>query len=187
MTPLRISCLALATLDGMFEDNYRRALRLTEIALRGQPDILLLPEAFAAGYCGTDLTPFAEDPARSPWHRAFADLSRRGHCLIVFGYIEAPPPQPQAASPPPAPGAASARTPTLRNAVRLLDCGEPLGTHYKYSLWPDQNIAFRDEPAMMLPGAGIDLFPSRWGQLAILTCYENWLPENWAAAATNSS
>jgi predicted amidohydrolase len=47
-TSVRIAAVSVATIDGLLDANYRRALRLTEIALKRKPDIVLLPEARAA-------------------------------------------------------------------------------------------------------------------------------------------
>jgi predicted amidohydrolase len=77
---IKVAAISIATVDGLVEANYQRALRLTEIAIDSSPDIVLLPETFAAGYCGTDLAPYAET-RESPWLKAFRELSRKGDCM----------------------------------------------------------------------------------------------------------
>lgn len=156
---VRIAAIAVATVDGMVAENYARALRLGEIALSSKPDIILFPEAFAAGYCGTDLRPHAE-ALDSDDQRRFMDLSRRGDCLVLVGFIE------------------KTRT-GVRNTVGLYDRGARLGTHSKRSLWVDKKRPYRDEPALMEPGPALEVFPTRFGRLAVVICYENMLAANW--------
>jgi len=48
----------MSAMDGMVEANHARAIRMAEISLKQNPDIILLREAFAASYCGkTNLSP----------------------------------------------------------------------------------------------------------------------------------
>ncbi len=163
---IAVAAIAIATVDGLVDANYQRAVRLVEIALAGAPDIILLPEAFAAGYCATDLTPFAERRS-SRRLRRFRELSRAGECLIALGYIEQ--------------GKAG-----IRNAVVLFDQGEEVGVHYKRTLWPDGVRPYRDERALMVPGATADVFATRFGRCAVFTCYENMVAGDWAEAAPHA-
>lgn len=160
---VRIAAVALATVDGMLPENYARALRLGRIALASKPDIILFPEAFAAGYFGTDLAPFAE-AVDSPHQRRLMELSREGGCLIVAGFLEKV-----------AHG--------IRNTAAVYDRGARIGAHSKMSLWVDRERPYRDEPALMEPGAAIEVFATRLGRLAILICYENVLEANWDGIA----
>lgn len=160
---IRIAAIAVATVDGMVAENYARALRLGEIALSSKPGIILFPEAFAAGYCGTDLRPYAE-ALDSDYQRRFMDLSRQGDCLVAVGFIEK----------------VSAG---VRNTVALYDRGACLGTHSKRSLWVDKKRPYRDEPALMEPGPALEVFPTRFGRTAVVICYENMLAANWDEVA----
>ena len=160
---VRIAAIAVATVDGMMAENYARALKLGEIALDAKPDILLFPEAFAAGYCGTDLRPCAE-PLDSEPQRRFMELSRRGGCLVAVGFIE----RVQGG---------------VRNTVALYDRGARQGTHSKRSLWVDKKRPYRDELSLMQPGAGIEIFATRVGRTAVLICYENMIAANWDEVA----
>jgi predicted amidohydrolase len=157
---MKIAAISIATVDGLPKSNYLRAMRLMEIALADSPDIVLLPEAFAAGYCGTDLAPFAETRSSAPLRR-FRDLSKAGHCMVVLGFLEK-----------------SARG--IRNAVILFDQGNDIGIHYKRTLWPDAQRPYRDEIALMVPGRDMEVFQTRLGTCAVITCYENMVEENWA-------
>lgn len=74
---VKIAAIALATLDGMLESNYARALRMAEISLQYKPEIILLPEAFAAGYGGQPLAQYAEEVAKSEHLADFRRLSAR--------------------------------------------------------------------------------------------------------------
>ena len=160
---MKVAAIAVATLDGMVAENYARALRLGQLALAGKPDVILFPEAFAAGYCGTDLAPYAEAP-NSPYQRQFRELSRAGNCLVVVGYLER-------------------ITGGVRNVAAVYDRGELLGTHAKRSLWVDRERPYRDEPALLQPGTALEVFPTRLGRLAVLICYENMLAANWDEVA----
>jgi len=161
---IKIVAIALATVDGMVEANYARALRLAEISLKHKPDIILLPEAFAAGYCGKALADYAEEVEKSAHLAKFRKLSAQAGCMVVLGYLEK---------------AEGDRR--VRNAVVIYDRGEVIGRHYKHSLWVDSRRPYRDEPSLMIPGKEIEVFQTRFGRLAVLICYENMLAANWDA------
>ena len=156
---IRVAAVALATVDGMMRENYARALRMGEIALDAAPDVILFPEAFAAGYCGTDLRPYAET-FENDTARAFRELSRRGKCILVYGFLEKV-------------------SGGVRNSVAVYDRGELLGLHSKRSLWPDKDRPERDEVSLMMPGKALEVFPSRFGPFAVLICYECMIAANW--------
>lgn len=156
---VQIAALALATLDGQVDANYRRAIAMARIAAADRPDIILLPEAFASGYCANDLTPFAETSA-SPHQREMTALSHELDCMIVYGWIEA-----------------SDRC--VRNVVTVADRGRVWATRAKSNLWPDDRRPWRDERVLMKPGDRIAVVQTRFGRIAAMICYENMLPENW--------
>jgi NAD+ synthase (glutamine-hydrolysing) len=160
---VRIAAIAVATIDGLLDANYRRAIRITEIALEMKPDLVLLPEAFAAGYPGGDLAALAETPD-SRYLAEFRDLSRRSGVLIALGYLERD-------------------GHGIRNAVVIYDAGRTVGCHYKSKLWPDRERPYRDEVSLMVPGDGVEVFDTRFGGMAILICYESGFPELWAGLA----
>jgi predicted amidohydrolase len=157
--PAKIAAISVASLDGMVAENYARAFRLGRIALDSKPDIVLFPEAFAAGYCGTNLAPYAES-LDSDYQRQFLELSRDGNCLVAVGFLEKVPKG-------------------VRNTVAVYDRGERLGTHSKKSLWADKDRPYRDEPSLMVPGETIEVFSTRFGRMAVLICYENVIAANW--------
>ena len=126
------------------------------------PDIVLLPEAFAAGYCGNDLAPFAE-ARTSKALRRFRELSKAGHCMVVLGFLEK-------------------GKDGIRNAVVMYDEGAEVGAHYKRTLWPDAKRKYRDEVSLMVPGTELEVFGTRFGNCSIITCYENMVDGNWAEA-----
>ena len=159
---IKIAAIALATVDGMVEANYARALRMAEISLKHKPDIILLPEAFAAGYCGKVLADYAEDGERSEQLGKFRRLSAKAGCMVVLGYLEK---------------VESDRR--VRNAVVIYDRGAVIGRHYKHSLWVDARRPYRDEPSLMIAGKEIEVFQTRLGRFAVLICYENGLAANW--------
>jgi predicted amidohydrolase len=161
---IRVAAISVATVDGLFDSNYRRALRLAEIAAGGSPDLILLPEAFAAGYPGPDVREFGEDLGTSPWHKECRRLSAQAGVMLVVGCLETV-------------GGG------VRNAAVIYDRGERIGVHYKSSLWPDDTRPYRDERRLLVPGKGIEVFETRLGRFAILICYENMLPVNWDGVA----
>jgi predicted amidohydrolase len=161
---IKIAAIALATVDGMVEANYARALRMAEISLKHKPDIILLPEAFAAGYCGKALGEYAEDGEKSQHLARFRRLSAQAGCMVVLGYLEE-----------------VEGDRRVRNAVVIYDRGEVIGRHYKHNLWVDTRRPYRDEPSLMIPGKEIEVFQTRFGRLAVLICYENMLAANWDA------
>jgi len=159
---IRVAAISVSTFDGMVSDNYARALRLGEVSLRENPDIVLFPEAFAAGYCCADLTPYRETIG-SEHISQFQQLSKNGNCLVVVGFLET-------------------ADRGLRNAAALFEKGEHIGTHYKSTLWPDDERPHRDERRLMIPGEGIEVFQTSLGKCSVLICYENMIEENWDAA-----
>lgn len=160
----KVCAISLATVDGMLEANYLRAARLVEIALSDGPDIILLPEAFAAGYCGGDLARYAESRTDATLQR-FRQLSQKGNCMVVLGFLE------KCAD-------------GIRNSVVIYDQGEEVGVHCKRTLWPDANRKYRDEISLMVPGKEMEIFDTRLGQCSVVICYENMVEENWAEIGT---
>ena len=160
---VRISAISVATIEGMVRENYARALRLGEIALAGSPDILLFPEMLAAGYCATDLSPYAET-LDDPYPRRFRELSSAGGCVVAFGFLRR------------VPGG-------VANTVAVFDHGNLVGTHDKRTLWPDDDRPYRDERKLLVPGEKMEVFDTRLGKFAVLICYENWPAANWDEVA----
>jgi predicted amidohydrolase len=158
-----IAAIALATVDGQLASNYLRAMAMTCIAAASRPAIVLLPEAFAAGYCCENLAPYTE-LRHSPHQQMMAALSRELDCMIVYGWLEA-------------------QDKHIRNVATIVDRGHVLRVHAKSSLWPDDDRPWRDERALMQPGDGVAVIPTRFGQVAAMVCYENMLPANWDSLA----
>ncbi|MEI6519957.1 MAG: carbon-nitrogen hydrolase family protein [bacterium] len=160
MKNITVAAIAVATVDGMVDANYQRAIRLAEISLAEKPDIILLPEAFAAGYCGDDLRPFGENLHDSPYLQAFRRISADGGCMVATGFLETVPSG-------------------VKNSVVIFDRGEIIGVQAKRSLWPDDERPYRDERQLLVPGGNLEIFSSRFGDFATLICYENMLDVNW--------
>ncbi len=158
---VKIAAISVATVDGMFDANYERAVRLVEISLMDKPDIIILPEAFAGGYCGKPLSAFGEDSETSPHLAKFRKLSADGKCILVVCYLEKVPGDTR-----------------VRNVAAIYDSGKLLGRHYKHSLWVDHDRPYRDEPSQMIPGGPIEVYRTRFGRFAVLICYENMVPAN---------
>jgi predicted amidohydrolase len=160
---ITVAAISIASLDGALDSNYDRAYRLCKIALNAKPDIILLPESFAAGYCTTNFLDYAET-RQSPHLKRFRDLSRAHKCMIVLGYLEKFPRG-------------------VKNAIVVFDSGSVVGRHYKSKLWPDKKRPYRDEVSLLLPGDGVEVFDTRLGKFSILICYENIFQQCWAEVA----
>ncbi len=156
---IRIAAIPVATLDGLVESNYARALRLGEIALEAKPDLILFPEAYACGYCGTELLPYAEE-LEGPFQEALGELSARGNCVVVSGLLE------KVAG-------------GVRNTAAVFERGVLRGTHGKTAMWADEKRPYRDEVSLMVPGTELEVFETRAGRFGVLICYENRFPEKW--------
>ncbi len=110
------------------------------------------------------LAEFAEEVATSEHLAKFRRLSAQTRLMVVLGYLEK-----------------VAGDRRVRNAIAIFDRGQLLGRHYKHNLWPDSQRPYRDEPSLMVPGKEIEVFHTRLGRFAILTCYENSFAANWQA------
>ncbi|HUQ66676.1 MAG TPA: carbon-nitrogen hydrolase family protein [Flavitalea sp.] len=157
---VKVAAIALATVDGMMDANYQRALRLTEIAAQEHPDIILLPEAFAAGYAANDLTPFGETLESSKYLNEFRQRSSKYGCMIIVGYLQK-------------------ISAGLHNSAVIFDRGKVVGSHNKSTLWPDKKRAYRDEQHLIVPGKGMEVIQTRFGKVGLLICYENMIGKNW--------
>lgn len=157
---VRVAAISLATMDGELESNYARAFALAQAACREQkPQILLFPEAFAAGYCGTDMSRYAEE-VPGPSTEKFINLARRTKTLICFGLLE------------------RAEKGVYNTAV-LVDGRGILGLHRKSHLFIDNVRPYRNEQSLLLPGQTLEPINTPLGKLGILICYESCFPETW--------
>ena len=161
---VRVAALAIATIDGMMENNYARALRMAEISLKHQPDLILLPECFAAGFCADELAPYAEGP-NSPYQIAFRQFSEKTGCIIVLGYVAKVDGQ-------------------LRNSIIVYDRGEIIGRQDKIRFTPLEITGepARDEMRLFVPGQKIEIFHSHVGRFAVFICFDGTHGDHWAEA-----
>ncbi|MCY2952556.1 MAG: carbon-nitrogen hydrolase family protein [Planctomycetota bacterium] len=154
---IKVAAIGVATIDGKVEDNYKRALELVDEAAKDKPDLILLPEAFAAGYCADELTPYGETFDTSPYLKEFVARSQKYDCMIIMGILEK-------------------RSDGLHNVAAIIDRGEIIGRHSKSTLWPDNARPYRDERVLVGSGPGREAFDTRFGRIGILICYENMVP-----------
>ena len=164
MDTVRVAAISLSTIDGQPEANYARAFAMCRVAsAQAHPRVILLPEAFAAGYCGTDLSPFAED-VPGPTVDTFVALAGETGAIICFGILEKAPKG-------------------VYNSAVVVDRTGILGIQRKTHLYYDANRPYRHEAALLLPGQTLDPIDTAIGRVGVLICYESTFPENWRVLA----
>lgn len=86
---IRVLGVGFDSAEGDVAGNVAGALETVRRAVRESPaDLVVLPELFTCGYCGLDLTPWAE-PLGGETVRRFHELARDLDCTICFGLAEA--------------------------------------------------------------------------------------------------
>jgi N-carbamoylputrescine amidase len=166
---MRVLAIQLHTDTGKVRQNYTRAFSLLELgATLYHPDVVLLPEAFAAWGASTDLTPFAEDvPGLTT--ATFCEYSQKYDAMIIFGLIRRDP-----------------QGEGLYNTAVLIDRGELLGLYDKTHLTMDhrpESRALKNEQELFLPGGRLGLFDTRFGKIGVLICHDGSYPEMWRCLA----
>ncbi len=165
---MRVLSIQLETETGKVEDNYARAFALLQTGIGlYQPDLVLLPEGFAAYGAAVDMTPFAE-PVPGPTSERFCQYSREHGVMIVFGIIRR---NPQGEG--------------HYNSAVIVDRGEIIGIYDKTHLYMDQRpeMADHNEQAIFLPGKQLGVFDTRLGRLGVLICHDGQYPEVWRCLA----
>lgn len=164
MRKIRVAAIALATRDGCPEANINHALEMCRTAgKQAHPQVILLPEAFTAGYCAPDLSRYAEN-IPGPSVAAFLAVARELDAIICFGMLEK------------APGG-------IYNSAVLVDGKGVIGIHRKAHLYLDPTRPYRNEHALLLPGGTLEPVATPLAKIGILICYETTFPEAWRTLA----
>src|SRR5207302_11162006 len=136
-----------ATQEGQVEANVKAAIQITRQEMAKDPvDLVVLPELFTCGYCGYDLSPYAES-ANGPSARKFAELSRELDVLIGFGFAE------------------SSAKKRVYNSWMLIEPGSKRHLYRKTHLHPTSAGGKTNEPELFLPGQSLEPFVTRLGSL----------------------
>ena len=163
---MRVLAIQLHTTAGEVTANYRRAFGLLEHGAElYRPNVIMLPEAFAAYAAAADLRPFAED-VPGPTTQRFCEYSARYDALILFGLVR--------------------RSPAgngLLNSAVVVDRGEVVGIYDKTHLVMGDRPAELDERAIFVQGDRLGLFDTRFGRIGVLICHDGVYPEVWRVLA----
>src|SRR5262245_10296923 len=85
---VKVLGLPLKTEEGQSQKNVELASQIIRKEMaKERVDLVVLPELFTCGYCGFDLSPFAE-AQDGPSAQKFAALSRELDVLIGYGFAE---------------------------------------------------------------------------------------------------
>jgi predicted amidohydrolase len=145
--------------EGQIQANVETAIQIIREELAKDPvDLVVLPELFTCGYCGYDLSPFAES-ADGPTAEKFATLSRELDVLIGFGFAE------------------SSGQKKVYNSWLLLEPGGKRHLYRKTHLHPTPAGGKTNEPEFLLPGDTLEPFNTRLGRIGVMICYDGCLVE----------
>jgi predicted amidohydrolase len=163
---MRVLAIQLHTTAGEVAANYDRAYRLLEQGAElYRPDVIMLPEAFAAYAAAADMRPYGED-VPGPTAQRFCDYSRHYDAMILYGLVR--------------------RDPLGRglfNSVVVVDRGELIGIYDKTHLVMGDRPAELDERAIFVQGDRLGVFDTRFGRIGVLVCHDGVYPEIWRALA----
>ena len=166
---MKVLSIQMQSTTGQVAANYERAFSLLELSARlYRPEVILLPEAFAAYMAGPDMRQFGED-VPGPNADRFCQYSQRYQAMIMFGLIRKNP-----------------RGDGIYNSVVIVDKGQILGiydkTHLTMNLRPEDR-ALKNEQEIFLPGDRLGLFDTRFGRIGVLICHDGDYPEVWRCLA----
>jgi predicted amidohydrolase len=159
----------LETSPGQIADNYARAFAFLEHGARTyRPDVVLLPEAFAAYMAAPDMRSVAE-PVPGPTTDRFCAYSSAYGAMIIFGIVRQ-----------------DEQGRGVYNSAILVDGGQIIGvydkTHHAMNLLPEQR-ALKNDQEIYLRGDRLGLFDTRFGRLGVLICHDGNFPEVFRALA----
>ncbi len=120
-------------------------------------DVFVLPELFSTGYNFSDAGEVRSlaEPADGPTCAALIALARNKGCAIAFGFAER-----------------ESRTGAIYNAAALVGPDGLIGVYRKVHLFYRENLFFS-------PGdLGFPVFPTRWGKLGMMICFDWYYPES---------
>lgn len=131
---------------------------IREEMAKDRVDLVVLPELFTCGYCGLDLSPYAE-PADGPSVQKFMALSRELDVLIGFGFAE------------------RSGQKRVYNTWALIEPDSKRHLYRKTHLHPTSAGGKTNEPEFLLPGASLEPFATRLGSIGVMICYDGCFVE----------
>lgn len=153
MSKLRLAMAQMDISTGNWEKNCQRAQSFLEKAYQLEAKLFILPEMWSTGFFVDNFSSLA----RSTFNSTF-DLirlwARRYRLYLVAGSI---------------PEVAGERI--FNTSFFISPQGEIIGYHRKRRLFPSFH-----EPELFYPGNELEVFPSPWGPLGILICFELRFP-----------
>jgi predicted amidohydrolase len=166
---VKVLGIQLETRVGQVDANYARALAFLEHGARVyRPDVILLPEAFAAYMARPDMEAVAE-PVPGPTTDRFCSYSAQYQTMILFGLIRQNP-----------------HGDGVYNSAILVDGGQIIGiydkTHLTMNLLPEER-AMKNEQEIYLAGDRLGLFDTRFGRIGVMICHDGNYPEVFRALA----
>jgi predicted amidohydrolase len=145
--------------EGQNEKNVEAASQIIRKEMaKERVDLVVLPELFTCGYCGFDLSPFAE-AADGPSAQKFAALSRELDVLIGFGFAE------------------SSGKKKVYNSWMLIEPDSTKHVYRKTHLHPTERGGKTNEPEFLLAGDRLEPFKTRLGKIGVMICYDGCFVE----------
>jgi predicted amidohydrolase len=156
---IEILGIPFTSAEGQMRANVGGAVQIIRSELaKSRADLVVLPELFTCGYCGPDLTPFAES-TDGPSARTFAALSRELDVLIGFGFAE------------------TASKTRVYNSWMLIEPDGKKHIYRKTHLHPTETGGKTNEPELFLPGKSLEPFATRLGSIGVMICYDGCFVE----------
>jgi predicted amidohydrolase len=169
VSEVKIVGIQMQSVTGRVALNNERAFQLLERAQRlYEPDVILLPEAFAAYGSAHDMGSVAE-PVPGPTTDRFCEFSAAHDVLVLFGLVRR---DPEGGRP--------------FNSAVIVDQGRVLGvydkTHLTMDLEPEAR-ATANEQEIYQAGDRLGVFDTRFGRIGVLVCHDGDYPEVFRALA----
>lgn len=155
---IKILGIPFQSQEGQIEANVNAAIQTIRREMaKERADLVVLPELFTCGYCGFDLSPYAE-AVDGVTVRKFTELSRELDVLIGFGFAE------------------SSGKRKVYNSWILIEPGKR-HLYRKTHLHPTAAGGKTNEPEFLLPGKSLEPFATRLGCIGVMICYDGCFVE----------
>src|SRR4051794_33183506 len=156
---IRILGIPFPSEEKQVQANVDAAINIIRKEMAKDPfDLAVLPELFTCGYCGPDLSPYAET-ADGPSVRKFAALSRELDILIGFGFAE------------------TSGSQKVYNSWILLEPDSKQHLYRKTHLHCTAAGGKTNEPEFLLPGNTLEPFNTRLARIGVMICYDGCFVE----------
>lgn len=156
---LRVLAICFDSEEGYVECNVRRADEAIRRFAEGRDtDLVVLPELFTCGYCGSDFSSWAEDE-NSPTFGTFRRLCEEIDSVVGWGFVRK----------------AEGRRP--HNCYALLEPGKPPLFASKTHLNLSRPGSKGAETEFFSPGECLGVLDTRIGRLGVMICADGMYPE----------